>query len=389
MPEKSAKSSSDAQQRFFGLVRAVQKGDVPPSKVTSNVRQAAKDTSAKDAHDLATKKEKGAPERIMAKDKKNEDVGLGQGPQTQPNSQRGQGISFFDVVGKYNEYGDLLKRDRTLSELAQQLSDIAEYAEYALTNETNDWFDKHTISRNIKEMQSYAKEFQKVALEADSHQQRMTGLYDDMGRILERYFDIYDQQHESDGSRGVMGSGQKTYGVMGSDDEPMEAAPPVQEPEHDETSCVKCGEPTHMRNGDSLCSSCRAQSNADRPSYMETVDKYSVDEADRRSPEPHFGNDEHYGEPDRRQSDRRTPEPHYGNHAQFGEPDRRKHDPIHRGPRNGTRRDWQVEQISKLTERAISIARIKMNEVDGPAFDSLPRQTQASVAWRIVSRNSE
>lgn len=310
-------SSSEAQRKFFSLVRAVQKGDVPPSKVTSNVRQAAKDTSAKDAQDLASKKEKGAPERIMDKQPKSE--GLDMAPQA--SEQPREGISFFDVVGKYNEYGNLLKRDRSLSELAQQLADIAEYAEYTLTSEHNDWFDQHTIKRNLKEMQAYAKEFAKIALEADTYQQRMTALYDDMGRILERYFDIYDQRRESDDSKGVMGVGHKTYGAMGSDEEPMEAVE----------------EPMDARSG-----------------------------VDRRKPEPHWGNDANHGQPDRRKTDRRN-SPHYGDH-----------------PAN--RRNEQMAKFSALTEKAIQIAKSRFTEADGISFASLPKQKQAEVAWRFVTK---
>lgn len=102
-------------------------------------------------------------------------------------------LNFYDIVGKYNEYGQMLRRDRSMTELAQQLSDIAEAAEMHLTSEANDWYDSHTISRNIKEMQGYAKEFGKLAQEADEYNIRMEALYEDMGRVLERYFEIYPQ----------------------------------------------------------------------------------------------------------------------------------------------------------------------------------------------------
>lgn len=105
-------------------------------------------------------------------------------------------LNFYDIVGKYNEYGDMLHRDHSMQELAQQLSDIAEAAEMHLTSEANDWYDSHTISRNIKEMQGYAKEFAKLAQEADEYNVRMEALYEDMGRVLERYFEIYPQANE-------------------------------------------------------------------------------------------------------------------------------------------------------------------------------------------------
>jgi hypothetical protein len=198
---------SKAQQRFFGLVRAVQKGDVPANKVTSNVRQAAKDTSPEDVEDIASKDTTGLPEKSpnspvaddsdSDKSKKVDDSMI----MNDDIQQEEQGINFYEIVAKYNEYGTILKNKHTLSELGQQLADIAEYAEHTLTNEMDDWFDKHTVARNIKEMRSYAKEFQKIAMEADSHNMRMKALYDDMGRVLERYFDIMDSD---DGAESVV-----------------------------------------------------------------------------------------------------------------------------------------------------------------------------------------
>lgn len=188
-------ATSQAQQKFMNLVQAVKKGEVPAAKVTSNVRQAAKDMSAADVDDFASTKLKGLPKKVT-------DIPSRKAPGApDATDKKEEGFNFFDIVGKYNEYGKLLRRENTLSELGQQLSDIAEYAEHTLTNESPDWFDAHTIRRNIKEMQGYAKEFQKIAEEADSYNMRMEALYDDMGRVLERYFDIYDQEHNPSASQ--------------------------------------------------------------------------------------------------------------------------------------------------------------------------------------------
>lgn len=46
-------SKSERQQRFFGLVRAVQKGETPSSKVGPGVKKVAQSISAKDAGDFA------------------------------------------------------------------------------------------------------------------------------------------------------------------------------------------------------------------------------------------------------------------------------------------------------------------------------------------------
>jgi hypothetical protein len=56
--------------------------------------------------------------------------------------------------------------------------------------ETEDWFDKVTVTRNMKELTNHSKSFAKIAEEASSVQQRLAGLYEDMGSILNRYYDI-------------------------------------------------------------------------------------------------------------------------------------------------------------------------------------------------------
>lgn len=56
-------ASSAAQQRFFGLVRAVQKGDVSLDSVDAGVQRAAKRMVPKDVRDFAQTKRKDLPER--------------------------------------------------------------------------------------------------------------------------------------------------------------------------------------------------------------------------------------------------------------------------------------------------------------------------------------
>lgn len=109
--------------------------------------------------------------------------------------------AFLESISTYNKFGKALKRDTTLAEIGQQLAQIAEMAEMAVMNETGDWFDQHTVKRNMKEIKSYSGDFMKLATEADAIHQRMTAYYDDMGRILERYFelpDVVDPMHQAD-----------------------------------------------------------------------------------------------------------------------------------------------------------------------------------------------
>ena len=62
-------SVSKQQQKFFGLVRALQKGDVSPSSVTKKARDAAKDMKKSDVKKYAATKHKGLPRKVRGETK--------------------------------------------------------------------------------------------------------------------------------------------------------------------------------------------------------------------------------------------------------------------------------------------------------------------------------
>ena len=96
----------------------------------------------------------------------------------------------LSLIGKYNEYGKALRREQNLMEIAQTLSEIAQSAEKFTMNEADDWFDKATVGRNMKELSRCSADFQKLARESYVVEQRMEALYEDMGHVLNRYFEI-------------------------------------------------------------------------------------------------------------------------------------------------------------------------------------------------------
>jgi len=95
-----------------------------------------------------------------------------------------------EALRNYNKLGETLYQQQSLKETAKSLSQIAEMAASHTLQETEDWFDKVTVSRNMKELTNHSKQFSKIAEEASSVQQRLAGLYEDMGMILNRYYDI-------------------------------------------------------------------------------------------------------------------------------------------------------------------------------------------------------
>lgn len=109
--------------------------------------------------------------------------------------------SALEMIGRYNEYGQHLRRQHNLMEIAETLGNIAEAAERFTMNETEDWFDKNTVGRNVKELKRCSGEFAKLAREGSIVEQRMEALYEDMGHVLNRYFEIKDVQAECEDGR--------------------------------------------------------------------------------------------------------------------------------------------------------------------------------------------
>ena len=110
-------------------------------------------------------------------------------------------VNIKELVNSIENYGSLGEQiygKGSLKETAETLSKIAGGAAQHALSETDDMFDKVTVSRNMKELVGLSKQFGKVAGEAHSLQERMSGLYEDMGNILSRYYEIHEPGHEAD-----------------------------------------------------------------------------------------------------------------------------------------------------------------------------------------------
>jgi hypothetical protein len=103
---------------------------------------------------------------------------------------------FLEIVSTYNKYQESLDRKSDIQEIAETLGGITEAARTLAIHEGDDWFDKHTIKRNMSELEKLGKEFDKCAVEAKSLDQRLGGLYEDMGNILSRYYKMGDITEE-------------------------------------------------------------------------------------------------------------------------------------------------------------------------------------------------
>jgi hypothetical protein len=100
------------------------------------------------------------------------------------------------AIKEYNKYSKMIHREGNLLDIAKTLAEIAEFASRYTVEEAGDWFDGVTVKRNMNDLKKLSVEFAKVAKEVQGHQDRMGALYEDMGGILNRYFEIHDLTEE-------------------------------------------------------------------------------------------------------------------------------------------------------------------------------------------------
>ena len=103
-----------------------------------------------------------------------------------------EGVKSFGIVGKQ------LYNHKNVMEIAKQLSHIAEQAHSHVLSETDDWFDQVSVNKNMKTLKTGVMEFQKTAKEAHQLNQRLTGLYEDIGHVLNRYYEISEDSGDMD-----------------------------------------------------------------------------------------------------------------------------------------------------------------------------------------------
>ena len=104
-------------------------------------------------------------------------------------------------ISSYNKLSEAIFGKSNITQIAEKLSWIANQAKSHTLQETEDWFDKITVNRNMKELTGLSGQFGKIATEAKSLQERMGALYEDMGNILGRYYEIGETVTEETGDK--------------------------------------------------------------------------------------------------------------------------------------------------------------------------------------------
>jgi hypothetical protein len=99
---------------------------------------------------------------------------------------------FLEIISTYNSFREQMSRQSDIVETANTLGGVVDAAKELTLAEGNDWFDKITIKRNMTELDKLDKQFDKFAIDAKQMDERLHALYEDMGHILGRYYEISD-----------------------------------------------------------------------------------------------------------------------------------------------------------------------------------------------------
>ena len=95
-----------------------------------------------------------------------------------------------EAIRNYSRIGEQLRVNSGIMQAAKQLAEMASAAQNHVLSETDDWFDSVSVKRNMKELKGLTGQFKKTAVEANAVNQRLSALYEDMGNILNRYYEI-------------------------------------------------------------------------------------------------------------------------------------------------------------------------------------------------------
>ena len=108
------------------------------------------------------------------------------------------------VIKSYNEYRKGLKAD-SVYETAQKIMEAVNLAERYAIKECNEWMEAKMVERDMKEIKRDAAKMYEEAQKMKAIEKQLEMLYEEVGRRLERYFEIADPINESPQSYQTQG----------------------------------------------------------------------------------------------------------------------------------------------------------------------------------------
>jgi predicted nuclease with TOPRIM domain len=103
--------------------------------------------------------------------------------------------NMVETIKSYNEYRKGLKADNVYA-TAQKIMEAVNLAERYALKECGDWMEAKMVERDMKEIKRDAAKMYEEAQKMKAIEKQLEMLYEEVGRRLERYFEIADQVNE-------------------------------------------------------------------------------------------------------------------------------------------------------------------------------------------------
>ena len=98
--------------------------------------------------------------------------------------------AFLESVKQYGNFKNEIYSSKRLKEISQQIGQMIEAAGSFTLSETQDWFDDVSVSRDLKELTTDYKIFEKTCNEITTLQQRLESIYENIGHKLGKYYEV-------------------------------------------------------------------------------------------------------------------------------------------------------------------------------------------------------
>ena len=96
----------------------------------------------------------------------------------------------METIANFSKLSDSIYREQSLQDITEQIKYIVDSASQVTVTETEDWFDRVTVQRHMKQLGESYKTFEKTAKQIAELQQRLEACYEEIGTGLNRYYNI-------------------------------------------------------------------------------------------------------------------------------------------------------------------------------------------------------
>lgn len=187
----------------MGLALAYKRGDVPDSKVSPKIKKLADEMTEKELEKYASTKHKGLPKKVSETDKskkisREELNQLVADAVEEVMKERfsvkkltpEQKKQYVEAISNYKNYENLIYRSNKLPQAVAEIKSMVEFASKNMIEESGDWFDGISTSRNSKQLKESFKEFEKLSEKITKLQRNLESIYENIGRHLSRFYEI-------------------------------------------------------------------------------------------------------------------------------------------------------------------------------------------------------